>query len=114
MDILALKLGRDGIPPEEGRPEPDRVLSGDPRFTTWSVEERDGLYAGLWQATPGKWRIAYTEWEYFRILEGRSVVMGDDGTRLDLAPGDAAILRPGFEGTWEVLETTLKDYVIRL
>jgi len=24
------------------------------------------------------------------------------------------ILRPGFKGTWEVIETTRKDYVIRL
>jgi uncharacterized cupin superfamily protein len=24
------------------------------------------------------------------------------------------ILRPGFKGTWEVIETTRKDYVIRV
>jgi uncharacterized protein len=30
-----------------------------------------------------------------------------------LHPGDSLILRPGFEGTWEVVQTTLKDYVIR-
>jgi uncharacterized protein len=24
------------------------------------------------------------------------------------------VLRPGFTGTWEVVETTRKDYVIRL
>jgi uncharacterized cupin superfamily protein len=26
--------------------------------------------------------------------------------------GDSFVIRPGFRGTWEVLETTLKDYVI--
>jgi hypothetical protein len=35
------------------------------------------------------------------------------GTATHLRTGDSFIIRPGFEGTWEVLETTLKDYVIR-
>lgn len=100
--------------PEHDRPAPEKVISGDPRFTTWNVEDRDGLYCGIWESTPGKWRILYGEWEYCRILSGRSVITGDDGTPYLLGPGDSFILRPGFSGTWEVLETTRKDYVIRL
>ena len=104
-----------GIEPETGRPAADRLISGEPVFTTWNIEEADGgLYAGIWQSTPGKWRIQYDEWEYFHILEGRSIVTSDDGTVFDLAAGDRLILRPGFKGTWEVVETTRKDYVIRL
>ena len=102
------------VPPEHDRPKPSRVISGDPRFTTWNIEDRDGLYCGIWQATPGKWRISYDEWEYFRILSGRSLLTQDGGTPVALGPGDSHIIRPGFNGTWEVLETTTKDYVIRL
>lgn len=100
--------------PETERPAPEKVISGDPVHTTWNVEERDGLYCGIWQSTPGKWRISYDEWEYCRILAGRSVITGADGTEYPLKAGDSFILRPGFSGTWEVLETTRKDYVIRL
>lgn len=104
-----------GIVPEEGRPVADRLISGDPVFTSWNVEEAEGgLYSGIWQATPGKWRIRYDEWEYFHILEGHSIVTSDDGEVFDLKAGDRLILRPGFKGTWEVVETTRKDYVIRL
>ena len=99
---------------ETTRPAPEKVLAGDPVHTTWNAEERDGLYCGIWQSTPGKWRISYEEWEYCRILSGRSVITGDDGTEYPLAAGDSFIMRPGFSGTWEVLETTRKDYVIRL
>ncbi|WP_127112889.1 cupin domain-containing protein [Shimia sediminis] len=99
---------------EHDTPPADRLISGDPQFTTWNLEERDGLYAGIWQSTPGKWRVVYDEWEYFRILSGVSVLTGADGSEVRLAAGDAFILRPGFEGTWEVIETTTKDYVIRL
>ncbi len=38
----------------------------------------------------------------------------DGGDPIHLKAGDRLILRPGFKGTWEVLETTRKDYVIRL
>jgi len=103
------------VEPEEGAPAADRLLSGNPRFTTWNLEEAPGgIYAGIWQSTPGKWRIAYEEWEYFHVLEGHSVVTEDGGKPVHLKPGDRMILRPGFNGTWEVVETTRKDYVIRI
>jgi Predicted enzyme of the cupin superfamily len=111
----ALSLDLSDVTPEEGAPAPERLISGDPRFTTWNVEEAEGgIYAGVWQSTPGKWRVAYDEWEYFHILEGHSIVTEDGGEPIHLRAGDRLILRPGFTGTWEVVETTRKDYVIRL
>ena len=38
----------------------------------------------------------------------------DGGAETHLKAGDSMILRPGFKGTWEVIETTRKDYVIRV
>ena len=38
----------------------------------------------------------------------------DGGEAVHLRAGDSYILRPGFKGTWEVLETTRKDYVIKV
>lgn len=104
-----------GITPETGAPAPDRLISGNPQFTTWNIEEAEGgIYSGIWQATPGKWKIEYDEWEYFHVLEGHSVVTEDGGDTIHLRAGDRLILRPGFKGTWEVIETTRKDYVIRV
>lgn len=100
--------------PETSAPPPERVIAGAPVFTTWDLEARDGLYAGLWQSTPGTWRVEYDEWEYCRILSGHSVLTEDGGAAIELRPGDAIVIRPGFRGTWEVIETTRKDYVIRL
>ena len=101
-------------PAEIDRPTPDRLISGDPVFTTWNLEERDGLYCGIWQSTPGAWRIQYDEWEYCRILSGHSVITDADGVAHTVRAGDSFVLRPGFSGTWEVIETTRKDYVIWL
>lgn len=113
MDTL-LRITTDGATPENSRPDPAKVIAGDPVFTTWNLEEQGGLYAGIWRSTPGKWRISYDEWEYCKILSGRSVIEGADGSRLEVGPGDGFVLRPGFKGTWEVLEETVKEYVVRV
>lgn len=106
-------IAADG-PGETDRPPADRLIAGDPVFTTWNLEDRDGLYCGLWQSTPGKWRIAYDEWEFCHILKGRSVITENGGRSRSVGPGDSFMIQPGFTGTWEVIETTLKEYVIRL
>ena len=104
-----------GGPPEEGAPPPDRVVSGTPASRTWNIEEtEDGLYAGIWQSTPGKWRIVYDEWEFCHILEGVSIIAEEGGEARTVRAGDSFVLRPGFRGTWEVVETTRKEYVIRV
>ena len=107
------QVTRAGTTPEVERPAAEKVIAGDPVHSTWNLEEVDGLYCGLWQSTPGTWRVSYAEWEYIRILEGVSVLTDAEGRATTVRAGDSYIIRPGFEGTWEVVETTLKDYVIR-
>lgn len=114
MTNAFLPIGTADLEPEEGAPAPERVLAGDPRFRTWNAEERDGLYAGIWEATPGKWRIEYDEWEFCHILSGVSIIAEDGVESRTVRAGDSFVLRPGFKGSWEVLETTRKEYVIKL
>jgi uncharacterized cupin superfamily protein len=110
-----LAIDTAGIEPEAGEPAADRIVSGAPKFRTWNAEEAEGgLYAGIWEATPGKWRIVYDEWEFCHILAGLSVITEEGGEARTAKPGDSFVLRPGFKGTWEVIETTRKEYVIRL
>ncbi len=115
MDVFQ-PLDPSTLTPTTDRPAPEKLISGDPVFTTWDFEEREaeGLYAGIWQSTPGAWRVSYEEWEYCRIRRGHSVLRGADGSERVLKEGDSFLIRPGFEGIWEVIETTVKDYVIKL
>ncbi len=77
--VQVLTFDPAAITPEIGAPAPDRLISGNPQFRTWNFEEAEGgLYAGIWEATPGKWRIVYDEWEYFHILSGYSIVTEDE------------------------------------
>jgi uncharacterized protein len=115
LEKFAVDLSINGLRWEDGAPAPGRLLSGNPRFRTWDIDAQPGgLFAGVWESTPGRWRVEYDEWEYFRILSGISVLTADNAAPRRLATGDSMILRPGFKGIWEVVETTRKEFVIRL
>jgi uncharacterized protein len=107
-----IPVTRTGTTPEVTSPDAAKVISGNPIHTTWTMEDRGNIFAGLWHSTPGKWRIAYDEWEYFHILEGVSVITDATGQTTTLRAGDSWVIRPGFSGSWEVLDATLRDYVI--
>lgn len=101
-------------PPEISRvPVPKRV-AGDPEQRLWSeyADASGKFFVGVWESDPGTWRVQYTEEEYCRILEGRSLLTASDGTVTAVGPGDEFVIPRGFVGTWQVIETTRKTYVI--
>ena len=59
-----------------------------------------------------RWRIAYTEEEFCQMLEGVSVMTDTAGQAVTLRAGDSCVVPRGFAGTWEVVETTTKRFVI--
>lgn len=109
---LIERVDSGAVDPEISRPDPARLLAGDPVHTTWNVETIGARHCGVWQSTPGKWQVSYDEWEYVYIHGGHSILTDAAGETTHLMMGDSFIIRPGFTGTWEVVETTTKDYVI--
>lgn len=102
------------VEPETSVPDPFTLLSGSPVHRTWNLEDDgQGLFAGVWESSPGEWRIAYTEWEFCHVLAGVSVLTDEDGKARTFRAGDSFVIRPGFRGTWRVVETTRKHYVIK-
>ncbi len=102
--------------PEETAPLPERIVAGDPRHLTWNLETLpdNALFAGVWESSVGSWRVDYEEWEFCSLLSGVSILHEDGAAPVRLSAGDSFVIRPGFKGVWEVVETTRKLYVIRL
>ncbi len=98
--------------PERYRPEPERVLSGDPAQSAINVfASTDGRFnSGIWESAPGKWRVVFAESEFCHILAGAIVVTSDDGSVATFRAGDAFLTPAGFMGTWEVVEHAKKFY----
>ena len=92
----------------------EKCITGQPLQRTWhhftSADEK--FFAGLWEAEPGCWKINYTENEFCQILAGRSILRDADGNEVALKAGDNFTIPSGFNGEWEVIETTKKIYVI--
>jgi uncharacterized cupin superfamily protein/catechol 2,3-dioxygenase-like lactoylglutathione lyase family enzyme len=100
--------------PEDYFVAEEKRIEGNPKQSVWlEYQDPTGRFCtGLWASEPGAWRIAYTEQEYCRILEGRSVITDDAGHAVRVGPGDEFTIPAGFTGTWRVLEPTRKRFVI--
>jgi uncharacterized protein len=115
MNTTAISLFRDHEPVAKiGAPASDRILSGTPRTRTinHSSSLGDTVFSGLWEATPGSWRVTYSKWEFCHIISGTGSLQDGDGIVRTIGPGDAFVIEPGFDGIWTVNETMKKHYVI--
>ena len=101
-------------PGEAAGPRPQTILAGTPlaRAANQYADERGEFVCGVWNCTPGRWRIRYTEHEFCVILEGRVRIESAAGDSREFGPGDAFVVPAGFEGTWEVLEPCRKWYAV--
>jgi uncharacterized cupin superfamily protein len=114
MATHTLRKFSNEVAPETYFLAPEKLISGNPQHTLWQqyTDPSEKFMTGLWQSEPGKWHIHYTEEEFCQILEGVSVLTDADGTAVTLVAGDNFVVPRGFVGTWEVLQTTRKIYVI--
>lgn len=114
-DTLPRLLKTDApVAPEEYFLPPEKLIEGNPKQTVWMhfTDPTKQFFVGLWRSEPGKWRIAYTEQEFCLMLEGRSVITDAAGQAVTVTAGESFVVPRGFVGTWEVLETTTKRFVI--
>ncbi len=97
----------------ESRPEPDRLLDGDPVTVAKNFfsDADNRFFAGTWQSSVGRWRVSYSEHEFCHITSGR-VRIEANGKSWEFGPGDSFVIPSGFQGVWEVLEPMSKLYVI--
>jgi uncharacterized cupin superfamily protein len=93
---------------------PSHVIAGRPETRGINAfSSRDGSFStGVWEGTPGKWRIHFAEDELCVLLSGKVVVTDQAGAQRTFVAGDAFVIPAGFLGTWEVVETARKVYAI--
>lgn len=101
---------------EPASPLAERLTAGTPVGTARTdYESPDGRFSvGVWTCTPGRWRIAYDENEYCRILAGKGALIAADGSVQPIGVGDEFVVPAGFVGEWLVEETMTKTWVIAL
>jgi len=110
--VQVVRFGANPPPVETGKP--NSIVSGDPAtgVQNYFTDGTGQFFSGIWESSPGKWRVSYAENEFCGILSGRVVLTGSDGTTHEFKTGDAFVIPAGFEGTWETIEPVRKWYAI--
>ena len=100
--------------PEIDYPRPDRLVSGNPKRSTWNHYEEQGVSSGLWECEPGAWRIAFADDkdEFFHVISGRIRITDAQDVAREFGTGEACVIPAGFTGLFEVIEHVRKHYVI--
>jgi uncharacterized cupin superfamily protein len=111
--IVALKgVARDDATPLEHWGAPSRIVAGRPdtRGLNAFSSAHGAFSAGIWECSPGKWRVHYAEDELSVLLSGRLVVTDSAGAQRTFAAGDAFVVPAGFVGTVEIVETVRRIF----
>lgn len=101
--------------PKESVALPERLISGNPQFKTWAQDEaRDGMIkTGVWEATAGVTHsIKGESYEFCHLLAGVIELTPEGGETVTYRAGDSFVMKPGFVGVWNTIETVRKIYVI--
>ena len=101
-------------PIEAFLPLAEKVLAGNPQQTVANhYSDASGqFHSGEWAGEPGCWTVNYSEHEFCYLTRGHVRITDALGVITEIKPGDAFVIPAGFKGTWEVLVSAHKYYVI--
>lgn len=114
MTAKLIRFGSNPPAVEAGAPAPDNIVAGQPttKLQNYYTDPTGQFFSGIWESSPGKWRVDYGEEEFCAILAGKAILTDADGEAQAFTVGDAFIIPKGFKGTWETIEPLRKWYVI--
>lgn len=98
----------------EDYPRAGRLVKGNPKRLTQSLYDHPNMNCGIWQCEVGAWNIQFADnkQEFFQIIEGVVRLHDANGQSLEIKAGEAGIIPPSFIGTFEVIETVKKYFVV--
>ena len=105
VNIPSEELEDWGIPQTVG--EPKCQLRG-----LFISENEDGSEAGIWECTPGKFIREVMQAELVTFLSGRCIFHPENGDPIEIKGGDVLFFPENSKGTWEIIETVRKAYLI--
>lgn len=76
------------------------------------TDPTDKFFVSTWSSEVGKWKIAYTEEEYCKLLDDESINTDEAGHSVTVSKGDSFVVPRGLVGTWGVITPTKKTFVI--
>lgn len=97
-----------------GEATPVAVPLGEPVAATRCIidERSDGVEAGIWECSPGRWRRQIVQQEFCHFIAGRCTFTPDGGEPIEIRAGDALMMPANTTGIWDIQETVRKTFVL--
>lgn len=68
--------------------------------------------AGVWECTPGRWRLSIPRDEFCHFVKGRAVYRSDEGETIEVRAGTCVLFPAGWSGEADVTETIRNIYML--
>lgn len=93
---------------------PEKIISGHPQsaYKILYTGKTEEFAAGIYECTPGKWKIRYTEDEFCTLVEGIVRLTNDKGEMQEFRAPASFLIPAGFSGTWEAIGKIRKFFVL--
>ena len=76
------------------------------------VERDDGVEAGIWECSPGRWRRQVVQQEFCHFIAGTCTFTPDGGEAIEIRAGDALVFPANTTGIWDIRETVRKTFLL--
>lgn len=77
-----------------------------------SIPGKEDIDTGIWECSPGTFRRQVKSGEVVHILSGEAIFTPDEGEPISMEAGDVLFMSPNTLGTWQILSTLRKVYVM--
>ena len=67
---------------------------------------------GIWDCTPGRWRLSVPRDEFCHFVRGRARYTSDTGEVIDVTAGTCVLFPAGWTGEAEIFETIRNIYML--
>ena len=112
MDVPPFAASAAALELEPWPLDPGQVVAGAPEVRGLVLHADETGERGVWEHGPGVSRDVEAD-ELFVVLSGRATIEFEDGTVLEIGPGDVGVLPAGARTTWRVHETLRKVFQTR-
>lgn len=94
--------------------EKEKLISGAPK-RAWKPlysSQSEEFHTGIYECTPGKWKVSYTEDEFCTLIEGKLKMTSEQGESQEFQAPVSFVIPSGYKGTWEAVTKLRKYFVI--
>lgn len=109
-----IAFDRPTIDPVHKEVPAEKLIEGNPQHATWNyyTNESGEYLSGVWSSTAGKWHCISQRNEFCYMISGVVRLHDKKGNYVEFKEGDSFVIKPEWDGMWEVVEDAKKFYAI--